>query len=76
MNKVTDERATLRLVQAVMVVVDRHVEYVKSQEGSRLLWLGMFPQDLKEIRSALEPWRPNAKAEAPKRQYFVNPGWN
>lgn len=48
---------TDRLVRAVKAVVDRRIEWVRSDSGSRLLWLGMMPEELKEIRTCLEPFR-------------------
>lgn len=53
----TDAAQLERLLNALRPVLDRQLEYVKASEGSRLLWLGMMPAELKEIRSAFEPFR-------------------
>jgi hypothetical protein len=47
-----------RLLRAITTVLDRHIEDVQlSRDGTRLLYLPMLPHDLKELRSAVEPFR-------------------
>lgn len=51
------DHETQRLVRAIKTFVDRHLEYVKTENGSRLLWVGMMPDEMKELRASLEPFR-------------------
>ena len=50
-----DERERLeRLLKIVFLIADRHAE---SKEGSGLLYLPVAPREMKELRSALAPFR-------------------
>lgn len=43
-----------RLLDAIRGFIDRHCE---SKEGSGLLYVPVMPREMKEIRSAFEPFR-------------------
>jgi hypothetical protein len=47
-----------RLLQAIKAVIDRHCE---SKEGSGLLYVPVTPREMKELRSAFEPFRNHNK---------------
>ena len=56
----TDATQLERLLKAIKPVCDFHAE--QKREGSSLLYLPMTGRDLKELRSAYEPFRDRNKA--------------
>ena len=51
-----------RLLMVVKEIIDRHAE---SKKGSGLLYVPVLPSEMKELRSAFEPFR--ERSTSPKR---------
>lgn len=50
----TDATQIERLLDAIQPIIDRHAE---TKEGSQLLHVPLRPHEMKELRSAFEPFR-------------------
>ena len=59
----TDAAQIERLLDAIQPIIDRHAE---SKEGSGLLHVPLRPHEMKELRSAFEPFR--ERSSSPKRR--------
>lgn len=49
-----DDTELVRLLKAVMRFVDRHAE---TKDGPGVIQVPLLPQEMKELRTALEPFR-------------------
>ena len=59
-----------RLLDAIKRIVDRHAE---SKEGSGLLYIPAAPYEMKELRSAIEPFRALASSAGADRGKVTRP---